>query len=154
MLPAGGLMKAKNHVDEKLAAYSDTDVTLRVLGAITSSVPFAPKMPTYRSLGDCQQTYYPQATPEAQNLLYKLAQQESVASALSVADWIDTGDTGIAVYSGISSALTMFFGKSTRALETDSEQGVDSALKLLGIGAMVYKLFPGSPTEKATSFYA
>lgn len=147
-------MKVKNHVDQALAEFSDGDVTVRVLQSISTSVPFAPKMPTYRSLGDCAQALYPQASPETLNLVYKLAQQESVGSAISAASWIDTGDTGIAIYSGISSALTMFFGKATRALETDTQQGVDSALKLLGIAYIVYKLFPGSPTEKATSFYA
>jgi hypothetical protein len=147
-------MKGKNYVDDALAQFQDGDVTVRVMQAISTSVPFAPKLPTYRSVGDCALTFYPNASPEAVNLVYKLAQQDNVQKALSAASWIDTGDTGIAIYSGISSALTMFFGKSTRALETDTEQGVDSALKLLGIAYIVHQLFPGSPTEKATSFYA
>lgn len=146
-------MKQKNHVDPALAAFSDGDVTVRVANAIFGSVPFAPKLATYRSLGDCAQAYFPQATPEMVGIVYKLAASEDVGSALWMAGAIDTGDTGIAIYSGVTSALGMFFGNRKTALDTDTEQGVDTALKLLGIGYIAHKLFPGSPSDKVSALY-
>ncbi len=146
-------MKMKNHIDPVLAEFPPDAVTVRVAHAIFGAVPFAPKMGSYGSLGDCAHSFFPQSSDDAQTLVYKLAQGDNVASALSVAGAIDTGDTGLAIYSGVHSALTMFFGKGTKALDNDSEQGVDAALKLLGMSYIIYKLFPGSPAEKASAFY-
>lgn len=146
-------MKLKNHIDPVLAEFPPDAITVRVAHAIFGAVPFAPKMGSYGSLGECIQSFYPQLTDDAQTIVYKLAQGDNVASALSVSHAIDTGDTGIAVFSGVTSALSMFFGKGTKALDNDSEQGVDAALKLLGISYIIYKLFPGSPQEKASAFY-
>jgi hypothetical protein len=146
-------MKMKNHIDPVLAEFPDDAVTVRVAHAMFGAVPFAPKQPSYHSLGECAQAFYPQFSEDTQTLVFKLAQSDKVASALSVSRAIDTGDTGIAVYSGISSAMTMFFGKSTRAFETDTEQGVDATLKLLGLAYIIYELFPGGPSDKASAFY-
>jgi hypothetical protein len=146
-------MKLKNHIDPVLAEFPPDAITVRVCHAIFGAVPFAPKMGSYGSLGECAQSFYPQFSEETQTLVFKLAQGDNVASALSVASAIDTGDTGIAIYSGVQSALTMFFGKGTKALDNDSEQGVDAAMKLLGMSYIIYKLFPGSPQDKASAFY-
>ena len=84
----------------------------------------------------------------------QLADSENVKSALWMGNAIDTGDTGLAIFSGVKSALGFFFGDKKEALETDSQQGVDCGLKLLGIAYMAHKLFPGSMSQKAQSFYA
>jgi hypothetical protein len=146
-------MKLKNYVDPALAEFAPDAVTVRVSHAIFGAVPFAPKQPNYGSLGECIQAFYPQLPEDKQTLVFKLAQGENVSSALSVASAIDTGDTGIAVYSGVQSALTMFFGKGTKAIDTDSEQGVDAAMKLLGLAYIIHKLFAGSVSDKASAFY-
>ena len=146
-------MKLKNYIDPVLAEFPEGAVTVRVAHAIFGSVPFAPKQPAYTSLGECAQAFFPQITDDAQTLVFKLAQGEDVQSALSVAHAIDTGDTGIAVFSGVTSALGLFLGHGTKALDTDTEQGVDAAMKLLGIAYVVHKLFPGSPAEAASAFY-
>lgn len=146
-------MKMKNYIDPALAEFPPDAVTVRVAHAMFGAVPFAPKQPSYGSLGECAQAFYPQFSENTQTLVFKLAQSPDVESALHVASMIDTGDTGIAVYSGVTSALTMFFGKGTKALDTDTEQGVDAAMKLLGMAYIIYKLFPGSPQDKASAFY-
>lgn len=143
----------KNPIDDALKGFSPTDVTVRVCDAIFGSVPFAPKLPTYASLDEATRVLYPAATLQQQKRVEALAQAENVKSALWMADAIDTGDTGIAIYSGVSSALSFFFGNRANALETDTQQGVDTGLKLFGIAYMVHKLFPGTVQEKATSFY-
>lgn len=146
-------MKLKNHIDPVLAEFPPDAVTVRVAHAIFGAVPFAPKQPVYGSLGECVQSFFPQSSEDSQTLVFKLAQGDNVASALSIASAIDTGDTGIAVYSGVQSALTMFFGKGMKALDTDTEQGVDATMKLLGVAYIIHKLFPGSPADAASAFY-
>lgn len=146
-------MKMKNHIDPVLAEFPPSAVTVRVAHAMFGAVPFAPKQPSYDSLGSCAMAFYPQFSDATQTLVFKLGGSDEVASALHTASLIDTGDTGIAVYSGITSAMTMFFGKGTKAIDTDSEQGVDAAMKLLGMAYIIYKLFPGSPQDKASAFY-
>ncbi len=146
-------MKMKNHIDPVLAEFPDSAVTVRVSNAVFGAVPFAPKQPSYHSLGECAQAFFPQLPDQTHTMVFKLGGSDNVASALSTASMIDTGDTGIAVYSGVTSALGMFFGGGTKALDNDSEQGVDAALKLLGISYIIYKLFPGGPQDKASAFY-
>jgi hypothetical protein len=145
--------KVKNHVDNALQEFNDQSVSVRVAHAIFGAVPFAPKQPTYHTLGECILAFYPQAAPQFSDVVYKFAQAENVGSAISMSHTIDTGDTGIAVYSGVSSALGMLFGGKSASFDTDTEQGVDAGLKMLGIAYIIYKLFPGSPTEKASAFY-
>ncbi len=146
-------MKMKNHVDEALAEFPNDAVTVRVCNAIFGSVPFAPPQHKYVSLGDCAQSFFPKMGDDVHSLIFKLAQGDNVASALSTARTIDTGDTGIAVYSGIHSALSMFTGKHTLQLDNDSEQGVDAALKLLGLAYITYQLFPGGVADKASALW-
>lgn len=146
-------MKLKNPIDPALAEFPPDAVTVRVAHAIFGAVPFAPKQPAYGSLGECIQAFYPQLPEDKQTLVFKHAQSENVAIALTTAGYIDTGDTGIAVYSGVTSALTMFFGKGTVALDTDTEQGVDATMKLFALAYIIHKLFPGSPQDAASAFY-
>ena len=146
-------MKMKNLIDPALAEFPPDAVTVRVAHAIFGAVPFGPKQPSYDSLGACAMAFYPQFSDATQTLAFKLGGSDDVASALHTASLIDTGDTGIAVYSGITSAMTLFFGKGAMAIDTDSEQGVDAAMKLLGMAYIIYKLFPGSPQDKASACY-
>lgn len=147
------MTKMKNHIDPVLAEFPDSAVTVRVSNAIFGAVPFAPKQPSYHSLGECAAAFYPNFPEATHTMAFKLGGTDNVASALSTASMIDTGDTGIAVYSGVTSALGMFFGQGTKALDNDSEQGVDAALKLLGLSYIIWKLFPGGPQDKASAFY-
>lgn len=146
-------MQIKNHIDPVLAEFNAGSATVRVSNAIFGAVPFAPRQPSYATLDQCAHAFFPQVTEKAESIVFKLAQSDDVASALSVANTIDTGDTGIAVYSGVHSALQMFFGGGMKAIDTDSEQGVDAALKLLGLAYMIHKLFPGGPQDAASAFY-
>ncbi|MCC6648996.1 MAG: hypothetical protein IT374_25945 [Polyangiaceae bacterium] len=140
--------------DLALAEFSADDYTTRLTHAIFKVVPFAPAMQPYRSTSEAIDALYPQATPEMRARVAQLGDSEETKSALWVASAIDTGDTGIAVFSGIKSALGLFFGdKKSDALDTDSAQGVDAVLKLLGVSYLAYKLFPGSIAERAQLFH-
>lgn len=146
-------MQLKNHIDLVLSEFTHDSVTVRVSNAVFGAVPFAPRSPSYRTLSECAHVFLPQISPQQEKVVFHYAQSPDVESALSVARAIDTGDTGIAVYSGVHSALQMFFGGGVRAIDNDSEQGVDAALKLLGIAYVIHKLFPGAPQDAASAFY-
>ena len=140
--------------DTALAEFSTDDYTTRITHAIFKVIPFAPAMPVYRTTEEAIEALYPQATPEMRARVAELGDSEDTKSALWVASAIDTGDTGIAVFSGIKSALGLFFGDSkAEALETDPAQGVDAVMKLLGVSYLAYKLFPGTLVERAQLFH-
>ncbi len=97
----------------------------------------------------------PSPTAQIFSKAQQYAQAEPVTKTLWVANAIDTGDAGIAVYSGVRSAVVLFFGDNkSDALETDPQQAVDAALKLLGLCYIIYRLFPGSIPDRVRSFYA
>jgi hypothetical protein len=143
-----------NPVDQALQEFKNEDYTVRLCSAILGVLPFAPPMPHYASLDGATQALFPQATPQQKARAVELANGDGVRGALWVANAIDTGDSGIAVYSGLKSAFGFFFGGGSRmdALETDPQQGTDAGLKLLGLAYMIHKLFPGSIPEKVQSF--
>ncbi|RYE83300.1 MAG: hypothetical protein EOO75_19505 [Myxococcales bacterium] len=144
-----------NQVDQALSEFKNDDYTVRICHSVLGALPFAPQMHAYSSLAGAKDALYPTATPQQFARMEALAQSESVKSALWLANAIDTGDSGIAVYSGLKSAFGFFFGGSgarTDALENDPQQATDAGLKLLGLAYMTYKLFPGSVAEKVQLF--
>jgi hypothetical protein len=143
-----------NPVDQALQEFKSEDYTVRLCSAIFGTLPFAPPMPHYSTLDGAVQALFPQATPHQKARAVELAGGEGVRSILWVANAIDTGDAGIAVYSGLKSAFGFFFGGGSRmdALETDPQQGTDAGLKLLGLAYMIHKAFPGSIPEKVQLF--
>ncbi len=143
-----------NPIDEALGQYAADDYTVRLCNVIYGSIPFAPRQASYRNLQEAIAALYPAATPQVASRVYQLAGREEVGKALWMASALDTGDTGIAIYSGVKSAIGYFFGDKKNAFETDTQQGVDSALKFLGIAYMATKLFPGSIGERVGAYHS
>ena len=143
-----------NAVDQALQEFKSEDYTVRICNAIFGTLPFAPQMPAYTNLDGAIKALYPGANPQQIARAHELADSDGIKSVLWVANAIDTGDSGIAVYSGLKSAFGFFFGGGTKAdaLETDPQQGTDAGLKLLGLAYMIHKAFPGSLAEKVQLF--
>jgi hypothetical protein len=143
-----------NHVDAALQQFKSDDYTVRLCNAILGVLPFAPEMPSYVTLEGAAQALYPAGGGQVSRRADELASGEGATSALWVANAIDMGDQGIAVLSGLKSALGFFFGESKQdALETDPQQAIDAGLKLLGLAFMIHKLYPGSVREKVEAFH-
>lgn len=141
-------------VDTALLEFADTDYTAKLCRAVFAVVPYVPKPRHYPKLRDAVVALQPGAEPAILALAQEHAQGEAVGRTLWVASAIDTGDAGIAVYSGLKSAVGLFLGGKSSALETDPQQAVDAALKLLALSYMIYRLFPGSVPERVKSFYS
>jgi len=141
-----------NPIDEALSQFKSDDVTSRLCTMMFSAIPFAPRQATYGTLDEATTALFPQATPQVRQRTQQLAGDANVKSALWMFDALDTGDTGIAIYSGLRTALGLFQKEGASAFETDIQQGIDSALKLLGISYVVAKLFPQG--NKIASYHA
>lgn len=140
-------------IDRTLAEFRPDTITVRVCNAAMGVVPFAPRMSHYASIDDAVRALYPQATSPMIARVHDLAAGESVASAIKTVEFIDMGDGGIALFSGVKSAIGLVTGGGLASLETDTQQGVDAALKLLGLAYFIHKLYPGTVQEKIQLFH-
>jgi len=104
-------------------------------------------------MGDALKTLYPQADAAVAQRAMNLAASPDVASALKALSMVDTASTGIAVFSGLKGAFGLLRGQGSAALETDTQQGVDAALKLLAIAYSIYHLYPGGVAERVQMFH-
>ncbi len=144
-----------NPIDVALNEFKTNDYTVRLCDVVFKVLPFAPSLVPYANLGDAVTALNPFPTPDHFGRAIQYAQSESVTKVLQVANAIDTGDAGIAVYSGVRSAVVFFFSENKGdALETDPQQAVDAVLKLLGLSFIIYRLFPGSVSERVRAFYS
>ena len=142
-------------IDNALAEFKPEDYTVRLCNTIFKVLPFAPAPMPYANLGDAVRALNPSAAPDVMAKAEAFSRAEPVTKTLWVANAIDTGDVGIAAYSGVRSAVVLFFGENKGdALETDPQQAVDAAIKLLGLSYIIYRLFPGSAMDRVRSFYA
>jgi hypothetical protein len=135
-------------VDSSLSAFSEGDVSVKVVRAVLSVVPGAPELPFYRTLQEAQALTFPELPSDALARATAYAAEPGSLRALEVADYIDRGDVGIAAFSGAAAAFKFFFGNRAKALDTDPEQGADAALKALALAYLIHQLVPGTITEK------
>lgn len=145
---------ATHNVDFILADYGEEHLTVKLLWSIFGVLPGAPAMSVYRSVDECAMLTAPgiDATALVKAKLY--VNSDEARAVMDAADLLDKGDVGISVYTGLRSALSLFFGDRKKALDTDPQQGADAALKALGIAWSVHKLFPGSVPEKVAALRA
>jgi hypothetical protein len=151
-----------NPIDLALQEFESNDLTTRLCGVLFTAIPFAPRQVPYATVDEAVTALFSQASPEVRQRAQVLAAEERVASALWAFKVLDIGDAGIAVFSGIRTALRLFQQQGAAAFETDTQQGVDSAFKLLGVAYAVTKLFPAGhriasyhacPAGQALTFY-
>lgn len=135
-------------VESSLSAFSEGDVSVRLVGAVLSAIPGAPAFPFYRTLKEAQTLGFPDLPPEALARAAAYAAEPGSLKALDVADYIDRGDIGIAAFSGAAAAYRFFFGDKAKALDTDTAQGADAALKALALAYLIHQIIPGTVPEK------
>ncbi|MDP2340847.1 MAG: hypothetical protein Q8O67_07815 [Deltaproteobacteria bacterium] len=145
----------RENLDNLMGRFKNDDYSMKLCNAIFSVVPGVEPMGFYETFGDAVRTVTPSSTPEQVDKAYKLTQEEDPQEALWVLDALDTGDKGIALYTGFKSAFNMFFGSSKtnpNRFESDPQQATDAALKGLGLAYAIVKLFPGTVPEKIAQF--
>lgn len=145
-------------IDELLGAFDERDYSVRLVHTVCRVVPFAPDLQDWFSLVDGLKELDPDAKKPVLDRARELLRGEEAQRALWMVRALDTADSGIGVFSGVSSAVKMYRAKSgaerISALETDTQQGIDAVIKGLALAFVAYKLFPGSLTEKVAAFRA
>jgi len=141
-----------------IAEFSSGDVTVRLVGGFFGILPFvASWSPTLNldaaALAAATRVNRPDLAPRIRARAEELARGAGPQAALAAFDFLDKGDTGIAIFSGIRSAYKASQGAGD-ALEMDPQQAADAGLKAVGISYVVWKLFPGSAAQKVQALTA
>lgn len=144
-------------INEALAAFGPDDYTVRLVRAVCGVVPFAPELTHFRSIEEHLLQLDPKAKKPQVDRAKELSQGDEAQRALWIANAMDTADSGITVLSGIKGVVSLYQSKQGErldALETDPQQAADAVLKGLALSYLIWKLFPGGPTEKVAAFRA
>lgn len=131
----------------RLAEFSPTDTTPRLVNAVFSVVPGAPPLVPYPAMP----VVCGALGGGAEHMAGVSAHLEDaeVHDILWMSGLVDTGDRGYAVVTGVSSALKLFFGSAPKAeaLDTDVQQRNDAVLKAIALAYLAWKATPGSITR-------
>jgi len=140
-------------VNEALGEFQSDSLTTKMLQSVYKVVPYSPEFPYFSSIDDATRMLNASATEADMARARDIAQTtEDLADILWMARLLDAGDKGYTILTGLWSAVKLFRGEGSNALETDSQQRNDAVLKALGLSYMVHKAFPGTLTEKASGF--
>lgn len=153
-LMGGGnsLAQATNPVEAMLVQFPSDAITVRACDTLFGVIPRVQKPGTHRTIDQTIANLYPAANQAQRDRAHQLANSEEVRGAIKVVDLLDTGDTGLAVFSGLKSAVGLVTGGGAQALETDTQQGIDAVVKLLALSYFVYRLYPGTIQQKVELF--
>jgi hypothetical protein len=137
-------------LEDVLGPFRAESLTSRLCGALFQNLPGAPPFVFYNDLRGALVRVHGEAADGLAARAASLAGSEPTRRALAVADALDTADAGLAVAAGIGNLFSLFGGasKKRRVFESDSQQAIDAALKLLALAYMTHQLFPGTPQQK------
>lgn len=138
-------------VDQTLAEFKPEDYTVRLVNSVFKVVPYAPALPTYRTMDDVVVALGGAPNPPLAAKARAQAMQQDIQDVLWMSRLLDTGDKGYAVFTGLKSAFNLVRGQQN-ALETDDQQRNDAVLKAIGLAYLAYNAFPGSLAERAEAF--
>lgn len=135
-----------------VAEFQKGDVTVRIVGGFFGILPFvASWSPTTdldaAALAAATRLNAPELAGRIRARAEQLARAEGPQAALAAFEFLDKGDKGIAIFSGLRTAYKTVRGQDG-ALEMDPQQAADAGLKAIGISWAAWKLFPGSAADK------
>jgi hypothetical protein len=135
-----------------IAEFQKGDITVRIVGGFFGILPFvASWSPTTSldaaALAAATRLNAPELAGRIRARAEQLARAEGPQAALAAFEFLDKGDKGIALFSGLRTAYKTVRGQEG-ALEMDPQQAADAGLKAIGISWATWKLFPGSAAEK------
>lgn len=133
---------------QALDAHSSGDLAVRATAGLLGVLPFAA---TWSPIPSLEQGALQRDEALAERIAARaerIATGEGPQSALAVFDFLDKGDSGIALFTGLRGAVKVARGQEG-ALEMDPQQAADAGLKAVGIAWAAWKLFPGTPPERA-----
>lgn len=142
-----------SRVEQVLADFGDSAVTVKLLRALYGAMPISPPFQPIANIDDAVRALYPSATASDIARARDIADKtDEINDILWMSNVMDAGDKGYAVMTGLMAAWKLFKGQGAEAFETDNQQRNDAVLKALGLSYMIYKAYPGSLAEKARAF--
>jgi hypothetical protein len=132
-----------------LADHEATDITVRVVNGFFSVLPFAPSWAYPGTLEQAAARQAPELAARVAARAELLGREAGPQAALAAFDFLDKGDAGIALFSGVRGAFKAYQGDRAAALEMDPQQAADAGLKAVGLAYATWKLFSGSADDKA-----
>jgi hypothetical protein len=143
-------------VADALRQIGEQDYAVKVCRVLFENVPGGPPFVVYPDLAGAVARVQPAAPGDAVFRAEAIAIEPDVEKALWVAEALDKADMGLAAFAGLKNVFSLFTGSRSRArtFESDKEQAGDAGVKLVGIGYMATKLFPGPPNDCAARFMA
>lgn len=128
----------------RLAEFAPTDKTPRLVSAVFSVVPGVPPMVHYPALPTVVAALGGTGADMAR--VSPHLDDDAVKDILWMSSLVDTGDKGYAVFTGVTSALKVFFGSGSKAaaMDTDAQQRNDAVLKAIALAYLAWKATPGS----------
>ncbi|MFZ5480592.1 MAG: hypothetical protein ACOZNI_27765, partial [Myxococcota bacterium] len=135
-------------LSDELAEVAGSDLTAKVVGGLMAVLPFAPPWSPPGRLEEAAARLEPALAARVAAKADALARAEGPQRALAAFVFLDKGDAGIAVFSGLRGAVKAARGEQG-ALETDPQQAADAGLKALGVAWAAWRLFEGSAEERA-----
>jgi hypothetical protein len=133
---------------EELDAAAESTVTANVVTGLLSVLPFAPAWSPPAGLAAAAARLDPELAERVIRRAETIAREDGPQRALAAFAFLDKGDAGIAVFSGLRGAVKAYKGDGD-ALETDPQQAADAGLKALGVAWAAWRLFDGSPDDRA-----
>lgn len=141
-------------IDVMMARFKATSVTARLCRAVCTVVPGAPTLNHFQTIEQAVHTREPRAGRRVVARARELSEEPNAQGGLWVMNALDTADSGIAVVTGVKTAVAAYKTRSTDALRNDSQQAADAVLKALGIAYLIHKVFDGSPLDRVKAFQA
>lgn len=138
----------------RLAEFQPSDLTCKAVSAVMTIVPGSPELVPYPGMHQVVSNLGDDPALVAKAMKY--VGDDQVTDVLWMSRMIDHGDRGYAIFTGVASALSLFFKKKTvsEALETDKQQRNDAVLKAFALGYLAWKAFPGTIPERTKMFAA
>jgi hypothetical protein len=143
-------------VADALRQIGEQDYSVKVCRTLFENVPGGPPFAVYPDMAGAVQRVQPGAGADVLTRAEAIALEPDVERALWVAEALDKADMGLAAFAGLKNVFSLFTGARSRSrtFESDKEQAGDAGVKLVGIGYMATKLFPGPPNDCAARFMA
>ena len=143
-------------VADALRQIGEQDYAVKVCRTLFENVPAGPSFAVYPDVAGAVARVQPGAAPDVVARAEVIAAEPDVERAFWVAESLDKADVGLAAFAGLKNVFSLFAGSRSRSrtFESDKEQAGDAGVKLVGIGYMATKLFPGPPDECAAKLTA
>ena len=142
-------------VADALRQFGEADYAVKVCRTLFENVPGGPPFVLYSDVAGAVARVQTGAGSDVTARAEGLAADSEVERAFWVAEALDKADVGLAALAGLKNVFSLFGGgRSRRTFESDTEQAGDAGVKLVGMGYMAMKLFPGPADECAKTMLA